>query len=197
MKRPVMLLVGILALASCSSSDPSPGNGSGSTPLVSPRAAAAGGTALTVGPVVVMVPASMTPVAGLTAQPGQQVGGYRSAPNDQGRSGALLVTVATTAQRSPAAEAEALVGQKRDVQKATNVRMSPVTWPGFKSAAGVEYDDAPASAGAPSPLHGLVVLALTDAGQLVSVTALAPRALFDSLDLTSAVASLRLSNDSG
>lgn len=183
--------LGVLLVSACS------GSGSGdaaSAPpaLVTPRAAAPGGAVLTVGPVAVTVPASMTRLDSLRAKPGEQVGGYRSAPGPDGRAAAVLVTVAATAARSPKAEGEALVGLKRDVQKATGVSMTPVSFPGLSDAVAVQYDNAP-----PSPLHGLVVLAKGQGGQLVNVTALAPRALFDSLDLERAVASLRVTGTSG
>lgn len=189
------MLACLLFVAGCSGGG-SGGGGAAPPPVVSPLRTPAPGTPLTVGPVVVTVPKSMTPVDSLPAREGQTVGGYRSTPDPQGKSGVVLVTVSDTAARSPKAEAEALVGQKKDVQKATGVRMAPVAWPGFSSAVGVEYDDAPASAGAPSPLHGLVVIAQAESGQLVNVTALAPRPLFDRLDLASAVASLRLAGSS-
>lgn len=179
----------VLLLVACSGS-----GGSSSAPpaLVSPRPAAPGGTALTVGPVTVTVPASMTRVDSLRAQAGQQVGGYRSAPGPDGKAAAVLVTVADTDTQSPRAGAEALVGLKRDVEKATGVSMTPVSFPGLSDAVAVQYDNAP-----PSLLHGLVVIAKGPAGQHVNVTALAPRGLFDSLDLQGAVASLRVTGPSG
>ena len=180
---------GVLLLSACSGS-----GGSASAPpaLVSPRPAAPGGTALTVGPVAVTVPASMTPVDSLKAKPGQQVGGYRSAAGPDGRAAAVLITVAAKGARSPQAEGESLVGLKRDVEKGTGVSMTPVSFPGLSDAVAVQYDNA-----APSSLHGLVVVAKGPGGELVNVTALAPRALFDSLDLERAVASLRVTGTSG
>lgn len=193
-RLPALLAATSLLLAACSGSS---GAASTPPPLVTPRAAAPGGTVLGVGPVAVTVPASMTRVDTLQATKGQQVGGYRSAPGPDGRAGAVLVTVAGTAPRSPRAEGEALVGQKRDVQRATGVSMTPVSFPGLTDAVAVEYDDAPSAQGAASPLHGLVVIAKGPSGQLVNVTAVAPPALFASLDLTGAVASLRVPGATG
>lgn len=86
----------------------------------------------------------------------------------------------------------ALVSPRPAAPGGTALTAGPVSFPGLSDAVAVQYDNAP-----PSPLHGLVVVAKGPGGELGNVTALAPRALFASLDLMGAVASLRVTGTSG
>jgi hypothetical protein len=160
-----------------------------SRPLVTPGPAPSTMTAVRVGSVTISVPAGMTPLTNLGDDPQARVVGYRSAPDSSGTAGVVLVTLANAQTRPAKAEAEALVGAKRDVDHASAVQMTAVTWPGFTSAYAVTYNDASSTAGQ-TGLHSLVVIAQTQDGPLVNVTAKAPAALFTSLDLTASVASL-------
>jgi hypothetical protein len=199
----------VLLAAGCSSSGSSPsssspktdGSGSATTsssgstssttgiPLVTPAPAPASMKPVTVGTVTISVPSDMTVLTNLGDDPDARVVGYRSAPDATGTAGVVLVTLANAATRSAKAEAEALVGAKRDVDHATSVQMTAVSWKGFDGAYAVSYDDRSSVAGKPG-LHALVVIAQTTQGPLVNVTAKAPAALFASLDLTASVASL-------
>ena len=146
-RLPVLLAAaGALLLVACSGAS---GASSAPPPLVTPRAAAPGGTALSVGPVAVTVPASMTPVDSLPASKGQQVGGCRSAPGPDGRAAAVLVTVAGTAPARRRPRARRWWAASATCRRPTGVSMTPVSFPGLSDAVAVEYDDAPATRAAP------------------------------------------------
>jgi hypothetical protein len=166
-------------------------------PVVRPGEGPTGGWAVTVGAVRLSLPASMQPLEGQPGGQGVATGRYRSTvTDDSGRAAAVVVTVADHGQRSATAEGQALVGYQRDVAKGTGLRSGALDWPGFHSAFAVEYDAAGAPGGG-DPLHTLVLVASTEAGRLVNVTATAPPTLFESLDLHEAVASVRSTTASG
>jgi hypothetical protein len=166
-------------------------------PVIGPGEGPAGGHAVTVGAVRLSLPASMQPLEGQGSGPADATGRYRSTvTDDSGRAAAVVVTVAAHGRRSATAEGQALVGYQRDVAKGTGLRSGALDWPGFRSAFAVEYDAAEAPGG-PDPLHTLVLVASTEAGGLVNVTATAPPTLFESLDLRAAVASVRSTTASG
>lgn len=194
----LVALAGVLTFSACSSSpDDAPATtgaaeGPSAAPLITPGGAPAGGSEATVGAVRLTLPASMQLVEPLQEGEDKTVGRYRSTEQDaSGVAAAVIVTVAATASRSPQAEGEAVVGYQTDVAKAKNLAHGPVQWQGFDSAYAVEYDDAQPVNGSTTPLHALVVVAKTPAGQLVNVTAKAPPELFDSLGLKDALGSLR------
>jgi hypothetical protein len=200
------LLVPLVLATACSSSGGAStgagkgGNGSATSssagsasttgiPLVTPAPAPATMKPVTVGTVTISVPSDMTLLTNLGDDPDARVVGYWAQPDATGIAGVVLVTLANTTTRSAKAEADALVGAKRDVDHATSVQMTAVAWKGFNGAYAVSYDDRSSVAGK-AGLHSLVVIAQTTQGPLVNVTAKAPAALFASLDLTASVASL-------
>ncbi|GAA4352786.1 hypothetical protein [Angustibacter luteus] len=203
LRRTALLLVlGVVAVttAGCSGDGGSSSQPAGkptATPAVTPGAAPADTKSVTVGPISIAVPTTMTLLSGLSAQPGQTVVGYRTAaPGADGRSGALVVTTSVDATRTAQAEAEALAKAKVDLHQAKDVQVAPVTWPGLDSAYTVTYEDASGTAAGQQPLHTLVLIGTTADKKGVNVTAKAPPDVFTSQSFAQIVGSVRAAGTS-
>lgn len=94
----------------------------------------------------------------------------------------VIVAEAGSGVGSAEAERDSLVKLHRDIRKNDTVRSSPVELEGFGDAYAVTHDQ--------PTLHTLTVIGEVEGGTVVSVTATAPRPLFDELQLERSLGSL-------
>lgn len=197
---PTLLVATALAVSACGDGGGSTAGSDGTTtgsptqsvpPVVVMGDGPQGATAASVGGVTIQVPPGLTRLDHLPVPKGQQILAFAGEQDANGQAAAAQVTVAEKGTKTPQQEAESFAGLKRDVHKATDVTVSPLTWDGFTSAYGISYTDAPQATGLPGQ-KGLMFVGSLPSGATVVASVKAPPEQFDQLQLQQMVASLRV-----
>lgn len=174
----------VLLLTACSSGD----DPSAQAPAVA--SPPAGFASYSIGDVTFSAPSSWDEVeAGTAAVPvtGEQEVALRAPAEDEESAPVALAVLDPSPSRDAAAEVDALLTVKRDVQKVP-VRTETLALPGFASAELLAYDEDLVTG---ERLHTDVLVGELDDGTLVTLTVKAETALFGQLQLGSVVRSAR------
>lgn len=141
------------------------------------------------GPVSIAMPSSFEKVGDANRQSKSTTVTYGSTRRAGQQRVAIGVTWSTSKDpKSAQQEAQAFRGQLLDVDHVKDLRMVRVTWPGLRDAYEFAYTDHNVSPG----MRTLVLMGTTGTGEYVSVTAKAPPALLDPLEVAAICGSLRV-----
>ncbi|GGB47450.1 hypothetical protein GCM10011492_43280 [Flexivirga endophytica] len=157
-------------------------------PIFPPSSGPAGADRVTHGPVSIAMPSTFDKQGDEVKQSKSTTVTYASSRREGKQRVAIGITwSASEHTKSAKQEAQAFRGQLLDVEHVKDLRMVRVTWPGLRDAYQFAYTDHNVSPG----MQTLVLMGTTSTGQYVSVTAKAPHALADPLDVDAICGSLR------
>lgn len=190
-----------LAVAGCGGSSGSTGNSAAPATSLPPSATSAGkpifpassgpsgAVRASYGPLSIAMPATFQKLGDATRQSTSTTVTYASTRRDGQQRVAVGLTWSNSKdQKSAQQEAQAFRGQLLDVDHVKDLRMVRVTWPGLRDAYQFSYTDHNVSPG----LQALALMGSTGTGQFISVTAKAPPALVQPLDVEAICGSLRV-----
>ncbi|MFC6708039.1 hypothetical protein [Flexivirga alba] len=147
-----------------------------------------GASRVTHGPLSIAMPSTFEQQGDAVRQSKSTTVTYASTRREGSQRVAIGVTWSNTKDtKSAKQEAQAFRGQLLDVEHVKDLRMVKVSWPGLRDAYQFAYTDHNVSPG----MQTLVLMGSTADGQYVSVTAKAPSALVEPLQVTDICGSLQ------